>query len=135
MERPITVVIADDHPFLRAGVRVLIERSGEIHVVGEAGDGLEALRMALELTPDVLLLDMQMPYLDGLQVLDVLNENDAAVRVIVLSAYDDKHFAREALARGARGYYLKDDAPGLLVEAIHRSMAEKAQGLSPRLEL
>jgi len=135
VEKPITVLIADDHPFLRAGMRVLLEKRGEFRVVGEAGDGLEAVQKALDLAPDVLLLDIQMPHLDGLQVLDALREREAQVQVIILSAFDDKCFAQEALARGARGYYLKEEAPALLAEAIRNSMEESRSGASSRVEL
>lgn len=134
-DKPITVVIADDHPFLRTGVRVLLESTPGFRVIGEASNGIEAVRLALRLTPDVMLLDMQMPHLNGLEVLDVLRESDTGVRVIVLSAYDDKYFATEALTKGASGYYLKEDAPGVLVEAIRSCVRENKLGISPQIRL
>ena len=134
-KKKITVVIADDHPFLRAGVRVLLENSTGFSVVGEAKNGREAVSLTCELLPDVLLLDMQMPFLDGIQVMDALRKSAVSVRVIILTAFDDKCFAHEARTKGASGYYLKEDAPALLVDAIRDCVLRNKWGVSPGLGL
>jgi DNA-binding NarL/FixJ family response regulator len=87
-------------------------------IAGEASDGTEALRLAHELKPDVLLLDMEMPGLSGIQVVEQLHSSGAEVRILALSAYDDRQYIQELLARGAAGYLIKEEAPEAIVEAV-----------------
>lgn len=114
----IHVLLADDHPVVRGGIRNLLEMSSEIQVVGEATNGHEAIRMVEELRPDVLLLDMEMPGLSGVEVARQLQSKKAPVRVLALSAYDDPQYIRGLLSSGAAGYLTKDEVPDVIVEAI-----------------
>ncbi len=115
---PIRVAIADDHPILRQGVQKLLLDSGSFEVVGGAATGEEALRLVDELCPDILILDAAMPDLSGVDVAKQLHERRAAVRVLVLSAYDDIEYIRHFLRVGVAGYLLKDEASGLIVQAV-----------------
>jgi DNA-binding NarL/FixJ family response regulator len=116
---PIRVVIADDHPITRAGLRSTLEALPDIVVVGEASDGAEALRLVKELTPDVLLLDVEMPRMTGVEVAERLKAMHAPVRVLALSAYDDEAYVHGLLDSGAAGYLVKEETqPERLVEAL-----------------
>ncbi len=123
----IRVVIADDHPVMRDGIRNLLNKAIDIEVAGEAGDGVEALRLVEELDPDVLLLDMELPGLKGVEVAQRLQAAGATVRILALSAYDDQEYIRGLLASGAAGYLLKEEIPETIVEAI-RGVARGERG-------
>ncbi len=112
------VVLADDHPIVRAGIRNLLEKAPDIDVVGEASDGAEALRLVQELAPDVLLLDMEMPGLTGAEVARQLKAARSPVRILALSAYDDKQYILGLLSAGAAGYLTKEEVPEAIVEAV-----------------
>jgi len=114
----IQVVLADDHPAIRAGLRAEMERAGEVCVVGEARDGEEALRLAGELEPDVVLLDMVLPGLDGIEVARRLRETQHDARILILSGYDDEALVIGALEAGAAGYLLKEEALATIVAAV-----------------
>lgn len=114
----IRVVIADDHAIMRVGIRNILSRSNEICVVGEASNGSEAIQLVHELNPDVLILDMEMPIMDGVEVARRLQSNGTPVRILVLSAYDDRQYILEMLNMGASGYLIKDEAPEVIVEAV-----------------
>lgn len=118
----IRVLLADDHTLVRAGIRALLERTDEIEVVGEAGDGYEALDLIRRQRPELVLLDMMMPGLGGLEVLKRIKEDSPSTRVIILSVHDAEEYAVSALRGGAVGYLPKKAAIGELEEAIDRVM-------------
>ncbi len=121
------VVLADDHPIVRTGIRNLLEKAPDIDVVGEANDGAEALRLVQELAPDVLLLDMEMPGLTGTEVARQLKAAGSPVRILALSAYDDKQYILGLLSSGAAGYLTKEEVPETIVEAV-RGVARGEEG-------
>lgn len=123
----IRVLIADDHPIVRKGIRDLLDPSVGIEVVGEASDGAQAVQMAADMLPDVLLLDMELPDESGVEVLKKIIEADLPVRVLGLSSYDDREYISELLALGASGYLIKDEVPDTIVEAV-RGVARGEKG-------
>ena len=132
MSTPIRVIIAEDHTLVREGTREILEREQDIQVVGEAARGDDAVRQALEHNPDVLLMDMRMPGMNGIEATREVSAQARSVKVLILSAHEDEDYVREALAVGASGYLLKT-APGReLVEGI-RAVASGSTILSPEL--
>jgi DNA-binding NarL/FixJ family response regulator len=123
----IRVVIADDHTVMRVGIRNILSRSNEITVVGEASNGAEAIDLIDDLMPDVLILDMEMPVMDGVEVARRLQASGSPVRILVLSAYDDRQYILEMLNMGASGYLIKDEAPEVIVDAV-RGIAKGEKG-------
>jgi two-component system nitrate/nitrite response regulator NarL len=122
--QPVRIVIADDHPIFRDGLRRLLEAEQDLKVLGEASDGAEAVKMARQLKPDILLLDLSMPKHPGLEALRELSMGAGSpVRVILLTAAAEKNQIVEALQLGARGVVLKDSATQLLLKAIHTVMS------------
>jgi DNA-binding NarL/FixJ family response regulator len=129
----IRVILADDHPFLRTGLRKILDKTSDIVVVGEASDGAQALNLVESLTPDVLVLDVEMPHLNGIQVARELNSRESDVRILVLSAHDDRAHILGMLDAGVAGYLTKDEASEVLVKAV-RGVAEGKDGwLSQRV--
>jgi len=122
--QPIRIVIADDHPIFRDGLRRLLEAEPDLKVIGEACDGAEAVKLAHQLKPDILLLDLAMPRHPGLEALRDMSAGQQAnpVRVILLTAAAEKSQIVEALQLGARGVVLKDSATQLLLKSIHTVM-------------
>ena len=118
MTRPISVLIVDDHPVVRRGLRVLLEVQDGIEVVGEAGDGATALALAAEHVPDVILLDLKLPGMDGIAVLGELRSRESAARVLVLTSATEPASASLAVHSGAAGVLYKDVDPDALVRAI-----------------
>jgi DNA-binding NarL/FixJ family response regulator len=116
--KPIRVLIIDDHTLIRAGITALLERMERIEVVGEAGDGSEGIRLIEELTPDVILLDLQLPGLSGFEVLEQTVAKFPAIKIIVLSVHDAEEYALRALLAGAAGYLPKSAASTELERAI-----------------
>src|ERR1700681_606456 len=116
----IRIVIADDHPIVRDGLRKLLKIEDDFEVVGEASDGREVLDRVQELDPDVLLLDLRMPNLDGLSALQVLQQSNKRTKVIVLTASEDKNEFVQAMKLGCSGIVLKQTAPDLIVKSIRK---------------
>ncbi len=115
---PIRVLIADDHAILREGVRALLQAAGDIEVVGEAASGLEAVERTKALDPDVVLMDIAMPGLGGIEAALELRKVGARARVLILSQYEDREYVRRLLKAGVAGYVLKKSAGAELVNAI-----------------
>ena len=116
--RMIRVLVADDHPLVRRGVRSVLEEQSDIEVVGEAEDGEEAVRLALEDSPDVVVIDVEMPVLDGLEATRQIHAQNPKVRVLVLTIHSEAHFVRGLLQAGASGYLLKNTYVDSLVDAV-----------------
>jgi DNA-binding NarL/FixJ family response regulator len=123
----IRVVLADDHAFIRIGIRNLLHKTPDIVVVGEAADGFQALSMTSEIEPDVLLLDMEMPGLNGIQVAQKLKERNTQIPILALSAHEDKHFILGMLSNGSAGYLTKEEVPEAVVKAV-RGVAQGKRG-------
>jgi DNA-binding NarL/FixJ family response regulator len=126
----ISIVLADDHPVVRRGMRSLLESESDFSVAAEAGDGLETVRLVERLQPDVLVLDLMMPALSGLEILRILRDRAPQTRAVVLSMYSSKAFIVEALKNGATGYVLKGGPEDDLVHAV-REVAAGRRFLSP----
>jgi DNA-binding NarL/FixJ family response regulator len=114
----IRVVVADDQALVRGGFRMILDAQKDIAVVGEAGDGREALEKARELEPDVVLMDIRMPELDGLEATRRLLAGDGRARVLILTTFDADEYVYEAMKAGASGFLLKDVRPEQLAEAV-----------------
>lgn len=120
---PIRIVIADDHPIVRDGLRKLLETEADFAVAGQAADGREAVKLVEELKPDILLLDLAMPRLPGLEVLRSLSGSASSTRTILLTAAIEKEQIVEALQVGARGVVMKESATQMLFKSIRTVMA------------
>ena len=119
----IKIFIADDHRILREGLRSLIEKMSDVRVVGDAGNGREAVRLVTERRPDVVIMDVNMPHLNGIEATRLLLKELPAVKVIGLSMYSDKRFVAGMLRAGASGYLLKASAFEELATAVQTVMA------------
>lgn len=127
------IVLADDHAIVRAYIRRILQKEASIEVVGEAANGQEALNLVSQLRPDILLLDMEMPVMNGVEVARHLRASRSPVRILALSAYDDQQYVLGLLANGASGYLTKDEAPDYIIEAVS-SVARGERGwLSERI--
>jgi DNA-binding NarL/FixJ family response regulator len=127
----VRVALADDHALFRAGVRMLLDGADGIEVVGEAATGADALALVREARPDVLLLDMEMPDMTGVEVARRLQATGADVRVLVLSAYDDEEYVSGLLDCGAAGYLTKEEVPERLVAAVRGVARGEGGWMSP----
>ncbi|TCO49433.1 DNA-binding NarL/FixJ family response regulator [Kribbella antiqua] len=114
----IRILVADDQPVVRSGLRMILEGHQDLALVAEAGDGRAAVRLAQEHAPDVVLMDIRMPGLDGIAATRALAESGSDSRVLVLTTYDPDEYVYEALAAGASGFLLKTDSPQRLLEGI-----------------
>lgn len=128
----VTILLADDHPLIRQGLRTLLEAESGFSVVGEAEDGLQAVRLAESLQPSILIVDLMMPNLNGLEVLKQVRHRSPNTHLIVLSMQSAEPYVVETFRSGAIGYVLKDSAPGELITAIRQALVNEKY-LSPKL--
>ena len=129
-DQPIRVVLVDDDPLVRAGLGLMLGGAPELLIVGEAGDGAEALEVIDRVRPDVVLMDIRMPRMDGLAATQRLAERADPPKVIVLTTFDADEYVVRALAAGATGFLLKDSSAPVIVEAVERVAAGEPM-LSP----
>lgn len=132
MSEVLRIAIADDHQVVRQGVRAVLEDIDDAEVVGEASDGEAALALVREVAPDVLVLDINMPERNGLDVARALREEGNAVRVLILSMHDDPEYVLQAVRAGADGYVLKDATPAELRDAV-RAVHEGREHFTARV--
>jgi DNA-binding NarL/FixJ family response regulator len=128
----IRVIIAEDHHLVRQGIRALLEKQAHIQVIGEAQDGQEALDLTRKMRPDVLLLDINLPYINGIEVIKRIRSVGLSTEVLILSMHEDESLVKRALRNGARGYILKKSITEELFTAITATSSRKTF-LSPQL--
>ena len=126
----ITVVVADDHARIRSGLAGMLGAQPDLTIVGEASDGAEAVRLAEELAPDVVVMDIRMPTLDGIEATRRIRRRPEAPRILMLTTFDLDEYVYDALRAGASGFLLKDAPPGQLAEAV-RTVASGDALLAP----
>lgn len=129
---PIKVLLADDHSMIREGIRQLLELMGEIEVIGEAADGLECMNLLKKVRPDILLLDINMPNMNGLQVLEKIKRSKIPVKVLVLTVHNEVEYLMKSLDIGVDGYLLKDAGSEELKKAIY-SVYNNEKYIQPEL--
>ena len=117
--KKIRVLLADDHQLIRSGLRLVLEREADIIVAGEACDGREAVALAKSLRPDVIVMDIGMPNLNGIEAAHQMTQDRPKVTIVMLSMHSDESYVLRALRAGARGYLLKDSAEADLIKAVH----------------
>ena len=123
----IRIMLADDHPVARAGIRKFLNKATDIEVIAEASDGNQAVDLVKKLVPDVLLLDIELPGIKGVEVARELQAMGSPTKILVLSTYDDKQFIFGLLGNGAAGYLTKEEVPETIVEAV-RGVARGEKG-------
>ncbi|HET9910091.1 MAG TPA: response regulator transcription factor [Anaerolineales bacterium] len=128
----IRIIIADDHPVVRSGLRALLSSQSDFEIVDEAKDGEEAAKLAIALVPDLILMDLQMPILDGLGSIKLIRDKLPKANILVLTTYGTDSDILPALEAGAMGYLLKDTPPDQLFQAV-RNAASGAMALGPRI--
>lgn len=121
----VKILLADDHKLLREGIRSLLEKQDEFEIVGEAEDGRETVKLAINLAPDVIIMDITMPNLNGIDATAQLKKEIPDSKVVALSMHKDKNFIEEMLRAGASGYLLKENSSKELIEAINTVLANK----------
>jgi DNA-binding NarL/FixJ family response regulator len=128
--RKIRIVLADDHKLMRSGLRVLLEQQPDLTVVGEASDGREAVALVASQRPDVLVMDIGMPSLNGIEAAAQITQSNPEAAIVMLSMHSDESYVLRALKAGAKGYLLKDSAEADLIRAVH-AVAEGKSFFSP----
>jgi len=121
-QHPITVLLVDDHPMFRKGLRLPLEAEADICVVSEAGDGRAALEQVRELSPDVVVMDISMPNLNGIEATRQISSSSPSTKVMALSIHAGKQFVKDMLSAGACAYILKDSVPEEMIDAIRKVM-------------
>jgi len=129
-EKPLKVLLADHHDVVRAGIRSMVEQKGW-QICAEAANGKEAVKLAIETKPDVVVLDLDIPELEGLSVTRQIKKHSPRIEVVIFTAHDNDHIVREALAAGARGFVLKSESGRKLMQAI-QSASEHAPFFAAR---
>ncbi len=129
---PIRILIADDHRIVRDGLRLILESQGEFELAGEAADGVEAVAMAAELRPDVILMDLRMPRMDGLAAIEAIRRQDPLAGIVILTTYNEDDLMLRGLQAGARGFLLKDTDRETLFRVI-RAAARGESLLQPEM--
>lgn len=132
--KPYTIVLADDHTMFRRGLKRIIEENPDLEVIGEAGDGFELLRLLQKKPPQLVILDISMPNLRGIEATKELKGQYPGIKVLILTMHKDKEYLYHALSAGAEGYLLKEDADPELVNAIHAIRRGKTY-LSPLISV
>jgi DNA-binding NarL/FixJ family response regulator len=127
-----TVLLVDDQPLLRMGFRLILEGEEDLRIVGEASDGAEAVRLVRDLAPDVVLMDVRMPVLDGIAATRAITDSGACSRIIILTTFDVDEYAFAGLQAGASAFLLKDAAPSDLINAV-RVVASGDAVVAPRI--
>ncbi len=128
--RKIRILLADDHKLMRSGLRVLLEQQADLTVVGEASDGREAVTLANSHKPDVLVMDVGMPNLNGIEAASQISQSHPEISIVILSMHSDESYVLRALKAGAKGYLLKDSAEADLIRAVH-AVADGKSFFSP----
>ena len=128
----IRILLADDHALMRRGIRDLLTSESEFEIIGEAGDGREAVRLAEQLRPDVMIMDLAMPELNGLDAIRQIRKDAPEIELLVFSMHDSEELIREVFAAGARGYVLKSDVALYLIEAV-KSLSRHKPFFTPRI--
>lgn len=128
--KKLRIILADDHKLMRSGLRVLIEQQPDLSVVGEARDGREAVSLANSVRPDIAVLDISMPNLNGIEAAYQITQSRREIGVIILSMHPDESYVLRALNSGAKGYLLKDSAESDLIRALH-AVADGKSFFSP----
>ena len=118
MTDPIKILIVDDHPIVRQGLAAVLEQEADLTVVGQAGDGVEGVAQAIALRPDIILMDPQMPKMDGVDAITRIVEGGVESGIIILTTYDTDDYIFPGIEAGARGYLLKDSPPDDVLKAI-----------------
>jgi DNA-binding NarL/FixJ family response regulator len=131
----IRVLIAEDHLMVRAGIRALLEKAGDIHVLGEASNGQEAIEMTEALKPDVLIMDIMMPRMNGIQAAENIHEMKLPTNILLLSMYTDEGFVHQALQHGVKGYVLKSSVSDELLWAVRAVASGKTYLSNPISEI
>jgi DNA-binding NarL/FixJ family response regulator len=133
MDVPIRIGIVDDHPGVRVAVRGLLASAKDVVVIGEGVNGLEAIQLANAQEPDVLLLDVELPSMNGYEAVRRIRESNPNVKVLALSSYNDPMYILGMLENGADGYITKDEAPRLLLTAVHSIINDRVKWISPEV--
>jgi two-component system response regulator NreC len=120
---PIRILLADDHTVVREGLRVLLEQQQDFVVVGEAADGRECVQLAEEHSPDVIVMDVAMPVMNGIEATRRITASHPEIHILILSMHNDESYVLQSLRAGARGYLLKDSPRADVIEAVHTAAA------------
>ena len=132
MTEKIKILIVDDHPIVRQGLAAVLEHEEDLTVVGEAGDGVEGVAKARALLPDIILMDLQMPEMDGVDAITRIVEDGLKTSIIILTTYDTDDYIFRGIEAGARGYLLKDSSPDEVIKAI-RTVRRGDSLIEPRV--